>query len=280
MVLSRRTRLIGDWPMKLQELDINTDYPCDPGNYKKTDGRAVEWIVIHYTGSTGSGLANVRFFTKSLPAGEKRSAHFFVGHAAENARIYQSVAPGDIAWHCGTDGRYYSECRNETSIGIETCCHNDTKDLSAGSLDWYFDEETVDALAKLVRALMTEYDIDGDHILRHYDVTHKICPAMWVHDEDAWLAFKARLSNDSETEGSATERYKRLADIPNKYGFRDIVEKLMNAGIIQGDGSDPAGDNDVIDLSLDQVRMLVFLYRGGGFDKKLAAEGIKPAVGE
>ncbi len=266
--------------MKLEDLDINTDYPCNPGNYRKAAGRAVQWIVIHYTGGNGSGLANVRFFMKSLPAGEKRSAHYFVGHAAENARIYQSVPRGDIAWHIGTDGRYYSESRNETSIGIETCCHNDTKDQSAGSLDWYFDEETVDSLEKLVRALMEEYGIETDHVLRHYDVTRKTCPAMWVHDEGEWLAFKTRLENDSKTEDGSMERYRKLSDIPNKYGFRDIIEKLMNAGIIKGDGSDPDGNDDVINLSEDQVRTIVYMYRGGGFDKKLSAEGLKPAVGD
>lgn len=267
--------------MSLQDLNINTDYPCHSSNYAKAAGRSVRWIVIHYTGGNGSGLANVKYFNRPLPSDDKKSAHFFVGHASENAQIYRSVAPDDIAWHTGTKTGYYSEARNTTSIGIETCCHNDTKDQSAESPDWYFDEETTDALVRLVRALMAEYGIDADHVLRHYDVTHKICPAMWVHDKGAWAAFKVQLNeNESETEDSDVnmQRYKKLTDIPNTYGFRDVVEKLMNAKIIQGDGSDPGGNNDVIDLSLDQVRLLVFLYRGGGFDKKLLAEGLKPAM--
>lgn len=73
-------------------------------------------------------------------------------------------------------------------------------------------------------------------------------------------------------------RYERLKDIPE--GFRDIVEMLMNAGIIAGDGSDPTGNNDRIDLSHDQVRSLIFEYRGGAFDRKLMAMGMKPAVKE
>lgn len=73
-------------------------------------------------------------------------------------------------------------------------------------------------------------------------------------------------------------RYERLSDIPNDNGFRDVVETLMNAKIISGDGSDPTGNNDVIDLSHDQVRSLVFEYRGGAFDRKLTAMGMAPAV--
>ena len=43
----------------------------------------------------------------------------------------------------------------------------------------------------------------------------------------------------------------------------------MDAGIVQGDGSDPDGNGDVIDLSHDQVRLLVMSYRGGAFDARI-----------
>ena len=80
---------------------------------------------------------------------------------------------------------------------------------------------------------------------------------------------------DQEEEETVV-RYAYLSDIPEK--FRSIIEALMDAGIIQGDGSDPTGNGDVIDLSHDQVRTLVFAYRGGAFDAKLKAAGLKPAV--
>lgn len=73
-------------------------------------------------------------------------------------------------------------------------------------------------------------------------------------------------------------RYKRLSDIPNGCGFRDIIEQLMNADILKGDGSDPTGNNDIIDLSHDMVRTLVLEYRGGAFDRKLISKGMAPAV--
>lgn len=70
--------------------------------------------------------------------------------------------------------------------------------------------------------------------------------------------------------------YEKLANIPEK--FRPIIDKLMTAGIIQGDGSDATGNGDVINLTHEQVRTLVFIYRGGGFDRKLEAEGMETAV--
>ena len=79
-----------------------------------------------------------------------------------------------------------------------------------------------------------------------------------------------------EDEEEDVTRYIYLKDIPEK--FRPTIERLMDAGIIQGDGSDPTGNGDVIDLSHDQVRTLVFIYRGGGFDAKLRAAGLDAAV--
>lgn len=70
--------------------------------------------------------------------------------------------------------------------------------------------------------------------------------------------------------------YKYLKDVPEK--FRPTIEQLMDAGIIQGDGSDPTGNGDVINLTHEQVRTLVFVYRGGGFDRRLAAAGLEVAV--
>jgi len=73
-------------------------------------------------------------------------------------------------------------------------------------------------------------------------------------------------------------RYTRLNDIPNENGFREVINTLMDAKIINGDGSDETGNNDIIDLSSDQVRSLIFEYRGGAFDRKLMSIGLPPAV--
>lgn len=77
-------------------------------------------------------------------------------------------------------------------------------------------------------------------------------------------------------DGEETMVYKYLKDIPEK--FRPVIGQLMTAGIIQGDGSDPEGNGDVIDLTHEQMRTLVFVYRGGGFDRKLQAAGMETAL--
>lgn len=71
-----------------------------------------------------------------------------------------------------------------------------------------------------------------------------------------------------ETWESAKEeaevRYKYLTDVPADSGFRDIIAELMERGIIKGMGND--GKGEVIDLSYDMLRMIVFLYRAGVFN--------------
>lgn len=94
----------------------------------------------------------------------------------------------------------------------------------------------------------------------------------------AWMALGAyRPKYDiEEKEDEDVVTYKYLKAVPEK--FRPIINDLMTAGIIQGDGSDPTGNGDVINLTHEQVRTLVFVYRGGGFDAKLRSAGLPMAV--
>ena len=87
-----------------------------------------------------------------------------------------------------------------------------------------------------------------------------------------WLV-DARQFNKEEENVVTNEK---LKDVPEK--FRPTIDQLMTAGIIQGDGSDPTGNGDVINLTHEQVRTLIFVYRGGGFDAKLRATGLPAAV--
>lgn len=47
----------------------------------------------------------------------------------------------------------------------------------------------------LTKKLMTKYNIPEDHVIRHHDVTGKICPNPYVykHTRHTWDAFKAAL---------------------------------------------------------------------------------------
>lgn len=187
-------------------MNIIKDYPCNAANYSKRTGK-IKYIVIHYVGATGSAKDNAMYYNREKVGA---SAHFFVGHANENGAVYQSVDPAYRAWHCGSEtGKYvHADCRNDNSIGVELCCkYINTK-------GWYFEDETVNAAIELVRELMQAYNIPASNVLRHYDVTHKNCPAPFVEDEAAWTSFKTRLGIQEYTNAN------------------DIVWELQERGIV------------------------------------------------
>ena len=121
--------------------------------------------------------------------------------------------------------------------------------------------------------------VDKQNMTVHRWFAAKSCPGDWLYEHHGQIAeeVNARLEKkDEEEDEEDMVRYQKLKDIPDNCKFRSIVDDLMTAGIIAGDGSDPDGNDDVIDLSHDMVRMLVFNYRAGVYDDKIEAAGIKP----
>ena len=94
---------------------------------------------------------------------------------------------------------------------------------------------------------MQTYGIGEDHVLRHYDVTGKICPAPLV-DEIAWETFKEGLTV-----------YETLEAVPE--WAQQTIGKLLERGFLEGDGEN-------LSLSRDMVRILVILDRAGVFEKE------------
>ena len=71
--------------------------------------------------------------------------------------------------------------------------------LGATDKDWYFEGATVQSAIELTRYLMKKYNIPADHVIRHYDVTGKICPNPYVYNTGTytWDAFKQAISGQS-----------------------------------------------------------------------------------
>lgn len=147
---------------------------CDGRNYTKgRRGSAIDYIVVHYTGTDASARNNLVYFSTH---DAQASAHYFIDR---DGTLCQSVSESDIAWHAG---KWAMNCR---SIGIEN--------VSAGE---DFTEAQIETLTALVRALMAKYGIPADHVIRHYDVTGKLCPAPYV-DSAKWEALHSRITAGS-----------------------------------------------------------------------------------
>ena len=153
-------------------------------NYEIASGKQNKYIVIHYVAASGSAQNNCKYFKDTYRGA---SAHYFIGHDGE---IWQSVEDSNIAWHCGAKTYKHPYCRNSNSIGIELCCRQ-----NAANGTWYFEEATIKAAIELVQELMGKYNIPASNVIRHYDVTGKVCPEPFVRDTAAWNTFKANLTS-------------------------------------------------------------------------------------
>lgn len=59
-------------------------------------------------------------------------------------------------------------------------------------------------------------------------------------------------------------RYEKLRDVDNQT-YRQTLDKLVSKGLLKGKGG--TGEDLTLDLSEDNVRMLVILDRTGVFDR-------------
>ena len=145
---------------------------CGSGHMTRGRSRAIDRIVVHFTATLASARNNATYFARN--EGQGASAHYFVDDITPE--IYQSVAEGDTAWHAGD---WQMNCR---AIGIEV--------VSAGE---DFSATEVEKLGWLVRKLMAKYGIGASGVIRHYDVTGKLCPAPYVA-ASKWAALKAAIT--------------------------------------------------------------------------------------
>ena len=216
--------------------------PADPGNYGAArDTSVIRYIVLHYTGNDGdSDEANASYFANNTV---KTSAHYFV----DDDSVTRSVPDSRIAWHVGAKKYYHPEARNANSIGVELC--DNRRDGTV-----YPSQRTIDRALELVRGLMAKYSIPAERVIRHWDVSHKLCPAYWsgTAAKDAlWQsAFWNRLSEQKEEEDVFT--YEQFKTFMRRYDAeqRELAADAYAAeacrkGVGRGVFSDGNGDGSV-----------------------------------
>ncbi len=166
---------------------------ANKNNYgSKRSTSKIKYIVVHYTANDGdTDEANAKYFKNNVV---KASAHYFV----DDDSVTQSVHDNYVAWHCGgnrysnyktTGGaKYYKKCTNTNSLGIELC---DT--VKNG--EYSFTDKTANNAIELILDKMKQYNVSIDNVIRHFDVTGKICPAPLI-EEKAWNEFKAKITKN------------------------------------------------------------------------------------
>lgn len=156
------------------------------GNKRSTS--SIKYIVIHFTANDGdTDENNGKYFHNNVV---KTSAHYFV----DSDSVTRSVPDNYVAYSVGgskynnNGGKYYGKCTNSNSLSIELC--DDVKNKKI-----YPSAKTIANAIELTKTLMKKYGIKADHVIRHYDVTGKSCPAYWCGTSDKDKKWKTEFNN-------------------------------------------------------------------------------------
>ena len=140
--------------------------------------KEVNAVVVHYTANPGTDAKDNRDYFNNLPRINKGSSspkyvssHFVIGL---EGNIVQCIPLNEMA--------YASNDRNSDTVSIE-CCHP--------KKDGKFTNATYEALIELLTYTCIRFELDPQtQIIRHYDVTGKMCPKYYVKHEDKWEQLK------------------------------------------------------------------------------------------
>ena len=172
----------------------------------KRSTSSIKYIVIHYTSNDGDhDESNANYFHNNM-LNPKASAHYFI----DDDSVTQSVPDDYVAYSVGGNkwsdcsktggGKLYGVANNANSINLEMC---DTK--KDGTIK--ATEATMANTAEFCKKLMKKYGIDASHVIRHFDVNGKHCPAYFMNEKE-WAKFKARLTGSNTTTAKSEPKHK------------------------------------------------------------------------
>ncbi len=179
-----------------------------------------EKTAVHYTADPGATAQNIRDYFESLKSVKARttdkgtiftyaSSHYVIGLDGE---VIQCVPDMEIA--------YTTNSANVYSLSIEVC-HPD----STGK----FNDVTYMSLVELCTLLCMRYKLTPtEDLIRHYDITRKLCPLWFVNYPAEWTLFKQRVQ--------ALKDEKEGMDMETAPQWKiDAVSWLKTEGIISSD---------------------------------------------
>ena len=178
-------------------------------------GRDIKYLAIHFTAgssSQGGRAMNVKRTFETSQA----SADFCVDDRDivqfnPDPRNYYCWAVGDKRQLTG-GASLNGIASNKNTISIEICssCKAGFSTAIPNHEGWYFTEAALNNAVKIAKILMKTYNIPIERVVRHYDITGKLCPALvgWndhyivnnngtirirKNNSEQWQLFKSRL---------------------------------------------------------------------------------------
>jgi len=207
--------------MDVVQAHLPSGHPNRPG----TKLRALKAIVIHYTQNDNSGAtdtANVKYIGrkyvlntegKKFEADGKTPFRFGSAHIfCDMDSVTEAIPTDEVAWSCGDKNykggyqriseKVFKFRQNYESIGIEICNNNVIKDsledweaAVENAKNWLIEylfsfNLKVDKIGSLFPQGVNEAPEAGTVLLlRHYDITGKICPKPFIDNPADWKKF-------------------------------------------------------------------------------------------
>ena len=146
----------------------------------KAPDRQIKYLAIHFTAGSSSAPGRARSIKRVF---EQRSAS--ADFAVDDAEMVQ-FNPDLCNYYCWAVGDKKassvtcpSAC-NRNTISIEICSNLEkgTSSSVPNHSGWGFTEAALVNAARLARMLMKKYGIPKERVVRHYDITGKLCPGI------------------------------------------------------------------------------------------------------
>ena len=125
---------------------------------------------------------------------------------------YKCWSVGDKKNPYGGGGRLYGIATNANTISIEICSNLQAgySASKANHAGWYYTDKSLDNAVRLTKILMKKFNVPIERVVRHYDISGKICPGIigWnnaglndangnkmniMNNSQEWEKFKKRL---------------------------------------------------------------------------------------
>ena len=146
--------------------------------------RAIRYIAVHYTAGKTSRRGQA-MQVRQVFLQRSASADFVVDDDTivqinPDLRNYYCWAVGDAKNKWTGGGRLYGVATNKNTISIEICStlRKGTSAQMPNHEGWSLSPQAVEQARRLVRHLMNLYGIPKERVVRHYDISGKLCPGV------------------------------------------------------------------------------------------------------
>lgn len=202
-------------------IDPKVIYKPLPVHVTKSANRTPHYLAIHFTAGSSSKAGAAQNVYNTFVA-RAASADFAVDDRDivqfnPDIRNYYCWGVGDAKNKYSSGGSLYGKATNKNTISIEicsTCSPANTSALSmANHSGWSFTDAALNNAVIVARMIMKKYNIPIERVVRHYDISGKLCPGVigWNNEEvyslkaratgeksnsDKWFEFKKLLSSN------------------------------------------------------------------------------------